>query len=33
MEDATQVVDADFFAEYPSAAFTQDVGSAESIGK
>ena len=27
--DATQVVDADFFAEYPSAAFTQDVGSAE----
>ena len=27
--DATQVVDADFFAEYPSAAFTQDIGSAE----
>lgn len=27
--DATQVVDADFFAEYPSAAFTQDISSAE----
>lgn len=27
--DATQVVDADFFAEYPSAAFMQDIGSAE----
>ena len=27
--DATQVVDADFFAEYPSAATTQSVGSAE----
>ena len=27
--DATQVVDADFFAEYPSAAFTQDIASAE----
>ena len=27
--DATQVVDADFFAEYPSAAFMQDVSSAE----
>ena len=27
--DAQQVVDADFFAEYPSAAYTQDVGSAE----
>ena len=27
--DATQVVDADFFAEYPSAATTKDIGSAE----
>ena len=27
--DATQIVDADFFAEYPSASFMQDVGSAE----
>ena len=27
--DATQVVDADFFAEYPSAATTTDIGSAE----
>jgi len=27
--DATQVVDADFFAEYPSAAATKDIGSAE----
>jgi predicted phage tail protein len=27
--DATQVVDADFFAEYPSAATTKNIGSAE----
>ena len=27
--EATQVVDADFFAEYPSASFMQSVGSAE----
>ena len=27
--DAQQVVDADFFAEYPTAAFVSDVGSAE----